>query len=286
MWWLFCPPVFLFSHFPSLECPGQYTHRSFWRWIMTINTFQSGLHSLFFVGSSLNLWRWWHVVWLTSWGNPVEGMDDCIRLHCQNGVWDCIGSSMSSWMVVATCLPVKLYPKFNGHYEILQFAIFLNELSYQSKATLVTDNPLQRLPAPHPLCVCVCVCFCCLRLTQKGWWQVCFGCYPFRKNVSPYLDFFIILITRYFFWKENQGTPVHAPYNQIIHWLNCAFDFYLTIMYKNYIPLQGIHKHKVFTCEIIKTMYRWTCTHTCICAHIVIHNHTMTYTHNCICFPL
>ena len=146
-------------------------------------------------------------------------------------------------------------------------------------------QPSSKTPCPPPT-LCVCVCFCCLRLTQKGWWQVCFGCYPFRKNVSPYLDFFIILITRFFFWKENQGTPVHAPYKQIIHWLNCAFDFYLTIMYKNYIPLQGIHKHKVFTCEIIKTMYRWTCTHTRICAHIVIHNHTMTYTHNCICFPL
>ena len=45
-------------------CPGQYTHRSFRRWMSTIDTFQSGLpilHFSLFVANSLNLWGWWRV---------------------------------------------------------------------------------------------------------------------------------------------------------------------------------------------------------------------------------
>ena len=44
-------------------CPGQYTHRSFRRWVSTIDTFQSGLpiHFSFFAASPLNIWGWWHV---------------------------------------------------------------------------------------------------------------------------------------------------------------------------------------------------------------------------------
>ena len=48
-----------------------------------------------FEASSLNLWGWWHVWSVTSWGNPAaEGMGDCFHLHCQNGGWDRIGCTV------------------------------------------------------------------------------------------------------------------------------------------------------------------------------------------------
>ena len=40
-------------------CPGQYNHRTFQRWMLTINTFQSGLPISLFVASSLNLFHFW-----------------------------------------------------------------------------------------------------------------------------------------------------------------------------------------------------------------------------------
>ena len=72
--------------FPLLPaCPGQYTHRSFRRWMSTIDTFQSGLPIPLFVASSSNLWGWWHV-WsdchLWSW-KPAQGMGDfCFYVTC------------------------------------------------------------------------------------------------------------------------------------------------------------------------------------------------------------
>ena len=43
LWELLCQPVYLLSHFfPfTLACPGQHTHRRFWRWMFTIDTLLS-----------------------------------------------------------------------------------------------------------------------------------------------------------------------------------------------------------------------------------------------------
>ena len=49
--------------FPFTQaCPGQCTHRSFWRWMATIDTFHTRFPIPFFtVCSKPNLWGWWHV---------------------------------------------------------------------------------------------------------------------------------------------------------------------------------------------------------------------------------
>ena len=57
--------------------PGQYTYRSFQRWMLTFDTFQSELPKFQFsvlVASSLTLWGWWHM-----WS-------DC-RLLRQSSTW-------------------------------------------------------------------------------------------------------------------------------------------------------------------------------------------------------
>ena len=61
LWGLLCPPVSARSFPFTPACPGQFTQRSFWRWMSTTDTFQSGLPIplfIFFAASSLNLWGW------------------------------------------------------------------------------------------------------------------------------------------------------------------------------------------------------------------------------------
>ena len=81
-WGLLFPASLSARSFPlTPACPGLYTHWSFRRWISTIETFQPGFPIPPFVASSLNLWGWWHVWSVTSWGNPAEGMSDCFLLY-------------------------------------------------------------------------------------------------------------------------------------------------------------------------------------------------------------
>ena len=107
--WVVLPASLSAQSFPiTPACPGQYIHRSFRRWLSTIDTF----HFSLFVASSLNLLEWWHVT-VTSWGNPAEGMSDCFHLHCQTGGWDCKGCTVFMDGVVAHCLTVKPHPDWS-----------------------------------------------------------------------------------------------------------------------------------------------------------------------------
>ena len=64
------------------------------------------------------------------WGSPAESKGDCFHLHCQAGGWDRIGCTGSvsggrtffdwHWQVFGDWA-------VSVHYEILQFAVFLNE---------------------------------------------------------------------------------------------------------------------------------------------------------------
>ena len=99
-------PVYLLSHFPSQQhvqcstpaslpaqsfpftaaCPAQHTRRSFQRGMLTTDTFQPGLPVPLFITSSLNLWGWWHVVWLTlleenQWRAWVTAYTFTVKLH-------------------------------------------------------------------------------------------------------------------------------------------------------------------------------------------------------------
>ena len=70
---------------------------------------------------------------VTSWGNPVEGTGDCFHLHCKAGGWDHTGctvfmdgsltlfdSDAPPWLVFCDWV-------ISVHYEVLRFAVFLNE---------------------------------------------------------------------------------------------------------------------------------------------------------------
>ena len=67
-------------------CPGQHTHRSFRKWMSTIDTVQSSL------GFPLRFLQQAHWICedgglrgltVTSGGNPAEDMGDCFHCHCQ-----------------------------------------------------------------------------------------------------------------------------------------------------------------------------------------------------------
>ena len=104
-------PASLFAwSFPfTLACPGQYSHRSFQRWLSNIDTCHSGLPIPLFEASILNLSDGGMCgLTVTSWGSPAEGMCDCFHLHCQ----DRIGCAvfMGGGLVVVPCLTVKPNP--------------------------------------------------------------------------------------------------------------------------------------------------------------------------------
>ena len=135
VWWL--PASLSARSVPfTPACPGQYTHRSFQRWMSTIDTFQFGLPiSLFtFCSKLIVLWGWWPV-----WSGchllrqSSGGHEWLLHLHCQTGGWDCIGctvfmdggrnlldSEAPPWPVFGDCA-------ISVHYEVLRFAVFFNE---------------------------------------------------------------------------------------------------------------------------------------------------------------
>ena len=66
---------------------------------------------------------------VTSWSNPTGGHG--WLLPSQLSSWR-LRPALSSWMAVAPCLTVKPHPDWSFsdisvHYEILRFAVFLNE---------------------------------------------------------------------------------------------------------------------------------------------------------------
>ena len=68
--------------------------QEFWRWMLTIDTFQSGLPipRFTFCSKLIKSVRMMAcLVWLSP---PVEGMGDYFHLHCQAGGWDCIGCTV------------------------------------------------------------------------------------------------------------------------------------------------------------------------------------------------
>ena len=78
----------------------------------TIATFQSGLpfHVPLYLASSLNLWGWWHLWSVTSWGNParVTVSTSIVQLEVET-----VQAAPSLWKVVAPCLTVKPHPDWS-----------------------------------------------------------------------------------------------------------------------------------------------------------------------------
>ena len=70
---------------------------------------------------------------VTSWGNPVDGMGDCFHLLCQAGAWDHIDCTVlmdGTYTLLDSETPPWLvfgYWAISVHYEVLWFAVFLNE---------------------------------------------------------------------------------------------------------------------------------------------------------------
>ena len=111
LWWMLYLPVYLLSHFPSLQHVQGSTSTVVLKgrgWPLTyIPVWASHYYSSLFVANSLNLRGWRHCgLTVTSWGKPVEGMGDYFHLHCQAGGWD-VQAALSSWMVVTHCLTMK-----------------------------------------------------------------------------------------------------------------------------------------------------------------------------------
>ena len=108
-WGAFVLPARLSAwSFPfTLACPGQDTHRSFRRWLLTIDTFQSGLPMPPFVASSLMMSC---VVWLS----PLEAIQWRIWVTASASIvkldFETVQAALSSWMVVTPCLTVKPHP--------------------------------------------------------------------------------------------------------------------------------------------------------------------------------
>ena len=117
-------------------CPGQHTHRRFRRWVSTVDTFQSGLPIPLFTFCSK----------LIASVRMMAVGSDCHLLRQSSGRhgW-LLSPPLSSWrlrpykpplssrMVVAPWLTLKPHPNWflvttiSLHYEVLQFAVFLNE---------------------------------------------------------------------------------------------------------------------------------------------------------------
>ena len=90
------------------ECPGQYIHRNFQRWLLNIDICQSRLPIPLFTFYSKHISVRMMACVVTSWGNPVESMmGDCFHFHCQAGGWDHIDCTVFMDGVVALCLTVK-----------------------------------------------------------------------------------------------------------------------------------------------------------------------------------
>ena len=97
-------------------CPGQYTNRSFRRWMSTIDTFQSGLPIPFFTFCSKRI-------------QSVTMMACVVRLSpfkaTQGRAWvpasttivklevETVEAALSSWMVVTPCLTLKPHPDWS-----------------------------------------------------------------------------------------------------------------------------------------------------------------------------
>ena len=84
-------PAFLSAQsFPLMPaCPEQYSHRSFQRWMSTIDSFQSGLPTPLFTFCSMlveSVRMLTCVVWFTSWGNPVEDVRAFTSIETVQGV--------------------------------------------------------------------------------------------------------------------------------------------------------------------------------------------------------
>ena len=132
----------LFPFTPA--CPGQYTHRSFRKWMLTTDTFQSGVHiPLFTFCSKLANWICEEdgmcCLTVTSWGNPAEGF----HFHCQAG-----GRNLTGCTVFMDGGHTLLDSKFHPHWSLW--------LSHQCTLWGLT--------------VC---CF----LEWEAW--LCFACWPF-----------------------------------------------------------------------------------------------------------
>ena len=72
-------------------------------------------------------------VTVTCWDNPAEGMGNSFHLHCQAGGWNCIGSTVfmnsNHNLLDSEAPPWLVFGDWaiSVHYEVLCFAVFLNE---------------------------------------------------------------------------------------------------------------------------------------------------------------
>jgi len=97
-------------------CPGQCTHRSFRRWMSTIDTFRSWLSIPLFPFSSKlieSVKVMACVVWLSPpeekrWRAWVTSSMSIVKLKVET-----VQAALSSWMVVASCLTVKTHPDWS-----------------------------------------------------------------------------------------------------------------------------------------------------------------------------
>ena len=126
---------------------------------------------------------------VTSWGNPMEDMGDCFRLHCQAGFWDRTGctvfmngghtlldSEAPPWLVcVLLLLLLSLYNIFKWHNQFELFPLLTQNMSMYVCLTSLCTCYIKTINLSH-------------QTNVRGWFVAVWSHIQITKVTSPLID--------------------------------------------------------------------------------------------------